>query len=124
MSNIIVGVASSIAAYKVVDLVKELKKDNKLVVIMTQNASNIIKPGEFKRLGVDVAIKTFKEGFDYIVYINTAEEYDGSNSGARVEEAITWGKVKSKAPNVKIHCDATIAFPLLVAGAFTEDSDN
>jgi len=69
MSNIIVGVASSIAAYKVVDLVKELKKDNKLVVIMTQNASNIIKPGEFKRLGVDVAIKTFKEGFDYKKYM-------------------------------------------------------
>ena len=69
MSNIIVGVASSIAAYKVVDLVKELKKDSKVVVIMTQNASNIIKPEEFKRLGVDVAIKTFKEGFDYKKYL-------------------------------------------------------
>ncbi|MBI2669267.1 deoxyhypusine synthase family protein [Candidatus Woesearchaeota archaeon] len=25
--------------------------------------------------------------------------------------------VKADAPSVKIHCDATIAFPLLVAGA-------
>ena len=62
----------------------------------------------------------FKEGFDYCVYINTAEEYDGSDSGARIEEAISWGKVKADAPAVKIHCDATIAFPLLVAGALLE----
>lgn len=61
----------------------------------------------------------FKEGFDYVVYINTAQEFDGSDSGARIEEAITWGKVKDKAPSVKVHCDATIAFPLLVLGAFT-----
>src|SRR3989338_565458 len=62
----------------------------------------------------------FREGFDYVVYINTAEEYDGSDSGAKIEEAISWGKVKAKAPAVKVHCDATIAFPLLVAGAFME----
>ena len=63
----------------------------------------------------------FKEGLDYAVYINTAQEYDGSDSGARVEEAISWGKVKVNAPSVKIHGDATIAFPLLVAGSFIED---
>jgi deoxyhypusine synthase len=62
----------------------------------------------------------FKEGLDYVVYINTAQEFDGSDSGARIEEAITWGKVKVDAPNIKIHCDATIAFPLLVAGGFFE----
>jgi deoxyhypusine synthase len=62
----------------------------------------------------------FREGFDYVVYVNTAQEYDGSDSGARVEEAISWGKVKGTAPAVKIHCDATIAFPLLVAGALVE----
>jgi deoxyhypusine synthase len=63
----------------------------------------------------------FKEGFDFVVYINTGQEFDGSDSGARVEEAITWGKVKTEAPHVKIYCDATIAFPLLVAGSFTEE---
>ena len=64
----------------------------------------------------------FKDGLDYAVNINTAEEFDGSDSGARIDEAVTWGKIKAKAPNVKIHCDATIAFPLLVAGGFVENA--
>ena len=47
MKNIVIGVTSSIAAYKIVELVIELKRDNKVAVIMTQNAANIIKPTEF-----------------------------------------------------------------------------
>ena len=34
----------------------------------------------------------FNEGLDYAVYISTATEYDGSLSGARTKEAISWGK--------------------------------
>ena len=65
----------------------------------------------------------FKEGLDYAVYINTAQEYDGSDSGARIEEAITWGKVKTKAPNIKIYGDASIIFPLLIAGSFAQEKE-
>jgi deoxyhypusine synthase len=61
----------------------------------------------------------FKEGFDYCVYISTASEFDASDSGANQEEAITWAKIKPNAPRVKVTCDASIAFPLLVAAAFT-----
>jgi deoxyhypusine synthase len=64
----------------------------------------------------------FREGLDYTVYINTAQEFDGSDSGARIEEAITWGKVKPRTPAVKVHCDATIAFPLLVAATFAKEA--
>ena len=39
-------------------------------------------------------------------------------TGARVEEAISWGKVKSQASYIKVYGDATIIFPLIVAGAF------
>jgi deoxyhypusine synthase len=60
----------------------------------------------------------FREGLDYTVYINTSQEFDGSDSGARIEEAITWGKVKPRTPAVKVHADATIAFPLIVAATF------
>ena len=63
---------------------------------------------------------SFRDGADYAVYINTAQEFDGSDSGARAEEAITWGKIKTDAAHVKVHCDATIAFPLIVAGAFQD----
>jgi deoxyhypusine synthase len=56
----------------------------------------------------------FKHGLDYAIYITTAQEYDGSLSGARIEEAISWGKVKAGAKFVNIYGDATIILPLVI----------
>ncbi len=64
----------------------------------------------------------FREGTKYAVYINTAPEYDGSDSGAEPEEAKSWGKIKANAETVKVFGDATIIFPLVVAGAFSDYS--
>lgn len=63
----------------------------------------------------------FREGAKYAVYINTAPEYDGSDSGAEPEEAKSWGKIKGDAETVKVFGDATIIFPLVLAGAFIDD---
>ncbi|MBS7637251.1 deoxyhypusine synthase [Candidatus Bathyarchaeota archaeon] len=57
----------------------------------------------------------FKRGLDYAVYITTAVEYDGSLSGARPREAISWGKIREKAKTVTIEADATIALPIMYA---------
>jgi len=57
----------------------------------------------------------FKKGLDYAVYITTASEYDGSLSGARPREAISWGKIREKAKTVTIEADATIALPIIYA---------
>jgi deoxyhypusine synthase len=57
----------------------------------------------------------FKKGLDYAVYITTAVEYDGSLSGARPREAISWGKIREKAKTVTIETDATIALPIMYA---------
>ncbi|KAK0570936.1 hypothetical protein LWI29_008706 [Acer saccharum] len=59
-----------------------------------------------------------RNGADYAVFINTGQEFDGSDSGARPDEAVSWGKIRGSAKTVKVHCDATIAFPLLVAETF------
>ncbi len=56
----------------------------------------------------------FKGGLDYAIYLTTAVEYDGSLSGARPHEAISWGKVKPSAKHVHVYCDATITLPLLL----------
>jgi deoxyhypusine synthase len=61
-----------------------------------------------------------REGTKYAIYINTAMEGDGSDSGALPEEAKSWGKAAAGADSVKIQADATIVFPLLVAGAFAD----
>ncbi|MBW2978300.1 deoxyhypusine synthase family protein [Candidatus Woesearchaeota archaeon] len=62
----------------------------------------------------------FREGFDYSIYISTAAEHDASDSGGNQEEAITWAKIKPNAPRVKVHCEASIAFPILVAATFAK----
>ncbi len=62
----------------------------------------------------------FKEGLDYAVYITTAQEFDASDSGGNQEEAKTWAKLKVNAPSVKIKAEASIVFPLLVAGTFAK----
>ena len=55
----------------------------------------------------------FKGGLDYVVYLTTATEWDGSLSGARPKEAISWGKVKPEAKSTFVLADATITVPIL-----------
>ena len=57
----------------------------------------------------------FREGFDCVVYLTTAVEYDGSLSGAHPREAITWGKVKPEAGHLVVYADATLALPVMAA---------
>lgn len=56
----------------------------------------------------------FKEGLDYCVYLTTAQEFDGSLSGALPREAISWGKLKPVAKQVAVFGDVTITLPILV----------
>lgn len=62
----------------------------------------------------------FRNGADYAVYINTSPEYDGSDSGALPEEAVSWGKILPKARKVKIFAEASLIFPLIVAKTFAK----
>jgi len=55
----------------------------------------------------------YRNGLDYAVYITTAQEFDGSLSGALVREAISWGKVTQKAKQTTIHAEATTILPFL-----------
>ena len=60
----------------------------------------------------------FKDGLDYVVYVSTADEWDGSLSGARPREAISWGKVSAKAKRIMVEGDASVILPIIV-GALT-----
>ncbi|RLI85063.1 MAG: deoxyhypusine synthase [Archaeoglobales archaeon] len=57
----------------------------------------------------------FVGGLDFAIYITTAVEWDGSLSGARVGEAISWGKVNERAKYVNVYGDATVILPLIFA---------
>jgi len=57
----------------------------------------------------------FRGGLDWAVQISTAPEWDGSLSGAKTREAVSWGKIKETAKHVTIPGDATILLPILYA---------
>ncbi len=57
----------------------------------------------------------FKGGLDYAVYITTATQFDGSLSGARLTEAVSWGKIKANADYTTIDGDATIILPVMMS---------
>ncbi len=59
----------------------------------------------------------FRGGLDYAVYVTTAPEWDGSLSGAKVREGISWGKVKETARQITIEGDASALLPMMVAAA-------
>jgi deoxyhypusine synthase len=60
----------------------------------------------------------YRGGLDAAVYITTAPEHDGSLSGARLREAISWGKMRPEAPNVCVEGDASVLLPLIGSDIF------
>ena len=43
-----------------------------------------------------------RNGADYAVFVNTAQEFDGSDAGASPDEAVSWGKIRHTAKPVKV----------------------
>ena len=62
----------------------------------------------------------YREGLDYAVYITTAQEFDGSLSGALVREAISWGKVTQNAKQTTIHAEITTVLPFLYSALLSK----
>ncbi|PKM92037.1 MAG: deoxyhypusine synthase [Euryarchaeota archaeon HGW-Euryarchaeota-1] len=60
----------------------------------------------------------FNEGLQYAVYITSASEQDGSLSGARLREAVSWGKVNQKAKYITVQSDATIVLPIILNAVY------
>jgi deoxyhypusine synthase len=64
-----------------------------------------------------------RNGADFSVFVNTGQEFDGSDSGARPDEAVSWGKIRITADPVKVYAEATLVFPFIVAETFAKDFD-
>ncbi|KAK9055611.1 hypothetical protein SSX86_026696 [Deinandra increscens subsp. villosa] len=106
-----------------VDVVQDIKAMNgEAVYASPRKTGMIILGGGLPKHHICNA-NMMRNGADYAVFINTAQEFDGSDSGARPDEAISWGKIRASAKYVKVHSDATIAFPLLVAETFAAARD-
>jgi deoxyhypusine synthase len=60
---------------------------------------------------------TVPGAYDYAVQLTMDPDHTGGLSGATLEEARSWGKLRKSAENVTVVGDATITLPLVVAGA-------
>lgn len=100
----------------IVDLVEDIKRVNQMAMKATKSGMIVLGGGLVKHHICNANL--MRNGADFAVFINTAQEYDGSDAGARPDEAISWGKIKADAANVKVYAEATTVFPLMVAATF------
>ena len=96
-----------------IDLLKDEKELNDIVFDAKKTGALIIGGGVSKHHVI--WWNQFKEGLDYAIYISTAVEWDGSLSGARPREAISWGKIKGEADRIMIEGDASIILPIMIS---------
>ncbi|CAB3403844.1 unnamed protein product [Caenorhabditis bovis] len=101
-----------------VDIVEDVRHINTLAVKSVKTGSIILGGGVVKHHINNANL--MRNGSDLTVFINTGQEFDGSDSGAQPDEAVSWGKVKPGTSAVKVHAEATLVFPLLVAETFAK----
>ena len=104
-----------------IDSVKDNVVLTDLLMHSEEAGSIILGGGIAKHFLLNAAI--FRDGFEESIYITTATEFDGSDSGGNQEEAISWSKIKPTAQRIKIVADATIVFPLLMAATIAKKMD-
>jgi len=99
-----------------VDFWKDMSELTDLVFGAERSGALIIGGGISKH--TVIWYNQFRDGLDSAVFLTTALEYDGSLSGARLREAISWGKVKEDADEVTVDGEATVLLPLMLLAAY------
>lgn len=103
----------------IVDIAADARKIN-LMALYAKHIGQFVLGGGVPKHHIFNA-SLFGNGASRSVLVSTAQEYDGSDSGARPDEAKSWGKIKRDATPVKLHGEATILFPLLVSQTFAKN---
>ena len=98
------------------DLVDDIRKLNDIAVRAPCTGMIILGGGVVKHHTCNANL--LRNGAEFSVFINTGQDFDGSDSGASPDEAVSWGKVKIDARPVKVCADATLVFPLIVSQTF------
>ncbi len=102
----------------IIDVTGDMKELADIVFDAKSTGGIILGGGIAKHYTIGVNL--LRGGLDYAVYITTAQPWDGSLSGARTTEAISWGKISEKANHVTISGEATVIFPLIIIKVFED----
>ncbi len=98
------------------DLLKDSGQLNDIVFDAKKSGALIVGGGISKHH--TIWWNQFKDGLDYVVYVSTADEWDGSLSGARPREAVSWGKISEKARRIMVEGDASVILPVMAGSLF------
>ena len=103
-----------------IDIVRDIRKINDTAMKAARAGMIILGGGVIKHHIANACL--MRDGAEHAVYINTAQEFDGSDAGARPDEAVSWGKIKAgdEAESVKVYAEATVVFPMIVAATFVK----
>ena len=116
-----------------IDLVEDIREMNNQAKFALNTGMIILGGGLIKHHICNANL--MRNGADFSLFVNTGQEFDGwvvrsitsiwfshsrSDSGARPDEAISWGKIRLNASPVKIYGDSTFIFPLLVSQTFAK----
>jgi deoxyhypusine synthase len=120
----------------VIDIVQDIRRINTLAVRAARTGMVVLGGGVVKHHIANANL--MRNGAESAVYINTAQEFDGSDAGARPDEAVSWGKIKppqvkagevkegefkrygGRGNSVKVYAEATAVFPMIVAGTWAK----
>lgn len=101
-----------------ISITRDIRKINDIAMSAKRAGMIILGGGLVKHHIANACL--MRNGADSAVYINTAQEFDGSDAGARPDEAVSWGKIKVGGDSVKVYAEATVVFPLIVAATFAK----
>lgn len=99
-----------------IDIVQDIRRINSIAMKAKRAGMIILGGGVVKHHIANACL--MRNGAESAVYINTAQEFDGSDAGARPDEAVSWGKIKGDGDSVKVYAEATVVWPLIVAATF------
>ena len=118
-----------------ISITRDIRKINDIAMNAKRAGMIILGGGLVKHHIANACL--MRNGAESAVYINTAQEFDGSDAGARPDEAVSWGKIKVGGDSVKVDiscarlffygkltfqvfAEATVVFPLIVAATFAK----
>lgn len=113
--------ASDAAAQETVqlDLVRDIHSINKLAMQSKKTGMLICGGGVVKHHVCNANL--MRNGADYTIILNDGQEFDGSDAGAKPEEALSWGKVRMEGEFIKVYGEVTTYLPLLVTQVFVPE---
>lgn len=105
----------------IVDIAQDYQRINEIALLAPKSGQIICGGGVIKHHICNAQIR--RGGSDFSVYINTAVEMDGSDSGAQPDEAVSWGKISATCKPVKIWTETTLVLPVIIAQTFAKNFD-